>query len=654
MDFLKKNRRFDFLYGDKPFKELSCEKQQTQAGNVLTTVYTLPDGLKITNVATKYENAYQWVNYWENTGDAPTEIISDLWDCKITLPLPHEDPLGWTPVLPDTEKMTKIYAPKGSVWGYDEFSDFPETISHNHYTGHLAPGQSKAYSAFEGLSSGGQAPFFNVHKDGAGYIFAIGWTGQWHCKVSRGEDDITIQTKIEDTHFSMLPGEKFRTASIVIMSYAGSVPESQNQWKRLVKEHFCIIGKEGRDTYAPLCLGAWGGTRAETTLRRIAGIVENEIPSDYIWLDAGWYGADTKPTQTAYEGDWFNHAGQWEVSPLIHPNALQDISDAIHKAGRKFLLWFEPERAQKWAPIVKEHPEYFLSPADEKDENLILNLGDEKAWQYCFETVAGLIEKIGVDCYRQDFNVTILAYWRKNDTPQRQGITEILYVNGFYRFWDALLEKFPHLLIDNCSGGGRRIDIETLQRGIPLWRSDLQCPKNYCVDETQCHSQGYSAWLPYSGCSAGEFYDVYRFRSSYSPAIAVQIPFVPWEDFADDPEKIAWLKKYLNEYLQVRPFMSEDYYPLSEVSDKQDIWCASQFHRPSGNDGMVLVFRREKAPYPMAEYPLFALDGDCDYIFTDADTGDQMTYSGKALTEQGLPVTIGEKRSSKLYFYKKA
>lgn len=98
MEFLKNNRRLDFLYGDKPFKELSCEKQQTQAGNVLTTVYILPDGLKITNVAIKYENAYQWVNYWENTGAAPTEIISDLWDCKITLPLPHEDPLGWMPV----------------------------------------------------------------------------------------------------------------------------------------------------------------------------------------------------------------------------------------------------------------------------------------------------------------------------------------------------------------------------------------------------------------------------------------------------------------------------------------------------------------------------------------------------------------------------
>ena len=654
MDFLRENRLLDFTYGEKLFSELPCKVERKEAGNVLTTVYTLPDGLTVTNVATKYENAYHWINFWENTGDAPTEIISELWDAKVTLPLPYEEPLGWTPVLPDTEKMTKIYAPKGSVWGYDEFSDFPETISHNHYTGHLAPGESKAYSAYEGLSSGGQAPFFNVHKDGSGYIFAIGWTGQWHCKVSRTEDALSVQSKIEDTQFRILPGEKFRTASFVLMQYKGTVAESQNQWKRLVKKYFTPIGKPGRDAHGPLCLNAWGGTKAEITLQRIRDILSNEIPSDYIWMDAGWYGADTKPTETAYEGDWFDHAGQWEISPLIHPGQLQDISAAIHEAGRKFVLWFEPERAQRWAPVAKAHPEYFLFPEDEKNPDLLLNLGDETAWKYCFETMAGLVEKIGVDCFRQDFNVTALAYWQKKDTPERKGITEITYINGLYRFWDAMLEKFPHLLIDNCSGGGRRIDIESLRRSVPLWRSDLNCPKNFTVDETQCHAQGYGGWLPYSGTASGKFYDTYRFRSSYGPAMAVALPFVPWENFAEDPEKIAWLKKYLAEYIRARPYLSEDYYALTEVSDRKDIWCAHQYHRPEENDGILQVFRREHAPYETARYPLFALEEEASYGFTDADTGEKQIFTGKELMEQGFPVQITRKRSAKLYFYEKA
>ena len=58
---------------------------------------------------------------------------------------------------------------------------------------------------------------------------------------------------------------------------------------------------------------------------------------------------------------------------------------------------------------------------------------------------------------------------------------------GMYRLWDALLEKFPHLIIDNCSSGGHRIDIETLRRSVPLWRSDYQCLANYASRGAQCH-----------------------------------------------------------------------------------------------------------------------------------------------------------------------
>ena len=87
MEFLKKNRRFDFLYGGKAFEELEYEVSQKEEGNVLTTTYLLPDGLKITNIATKFDNAYEWVNWFENTSDQPTGVISALYDACITLPI---------------------------------------------------------------------------------------------------------------------------------------------------------------------------------------------------------------------------------------------------------------------------------------------------------------------------------------------------------------------------------------------------------------------------------------------------------------------------------------------------------------------------------------------------------------------------------------
>ena len=51
-------------------------------------------------------------------------------------------------------------------------------------------------------------------------------------------------------------------------------------------------------------------------------------------------------------------------------------------------------------------------------------------------------------------------------------MTEIEYVMGLYRMWDEIMERFPYIFIDNCASGGRRIDLETNMRSIPMWRSD--------------------------------------------------------------------------------------------------------------------------------------------------------------------------------------
>ncbi len=91
------------------------------------------------------------------------------------------------------------------------------------------------------------------------------------------------------------------------------------------------------------------------------------------------------------------------------------------------------------------------------------------------------ISELKPDCLRIDFNFSPLPFWRENDAQDRNGITEIKYINAFYRLWNILPDQFPNLIIDNCASGGRRIDIETLKRSVPLWRSDLVCPANYSV-----------------------------------------------------------------------------------------------------------------------------------------------------------------------------
>lgn len=654
MDFLKNYKRFGFLYDRKPFWDYEMQTAIHEDASELTIEYQLSDGLKVTNIGKKHPqfDAYEWVTWFENTSYAPTGIISDLYDCDIAIPFGCDNPLKWTAFLPIPEKDMKIYSPSGSQWALDEFYCDVDRLSLNHFEHHIYPGEKKSYKTAGGRSCETNAPFFNIHRQGKGVIFAIGWSGQWNCEIYRGNDFVNIKTKIEDTHFKLLPGEKIRTSSFVIMRYEGDYIDSQNKWRRFVKKEFSLIGSEGREKYAPFCAGIWGGMKSQAVIDRIHTIQAHRLPFEYIWMDAGWYGPSTQASPDEFEGDWSQHTGDWRVNETHHPDGLLEVAKAIKEAGLKFILWFEPERVIQSTPIACEHPEYVIRSPFENDANTLLNLGNRDAWQYCFDMLSEKIETLGIDCYRQDFNFSPLEFWRSQDAWDRKGVTEIKHIMGLYALWDALLEKFPHLLIDNCASGGRRIDIELLKRSVPLWRSDAQCPADYPPEFSQTHNMTYGTWLPYSGTGSGrESGDVYRIRSAYAGGMTTNYTFSEKNSFGDDPQELEWIKKYGSEYLRVRPYFSCDFYPLTEMVSKDDAWCASQYNRPKENDGIVQVFKRKKSPYCLAKLKLRGLDDNKTYIFTDADDGTTYEFSGSDLKNAGFPVEIENPRTAKLYFY---
>ncbi len=58
------------------------------------------------------------------------------------------------------------------------------------------------------------------------------------------------------------------------------------------------------------------------------------IAVDLCWRDAGWY-----PCQ----GSWPN-TGTWDLDPQRYPRGFRPFSDWVHQQGKKFIVWFEPER----------------------------------------------------------------------------------------------------------------------------------------------------------------------------------------------------------------------------------------------------------------------------------------------------------------------
>jgi alpha-galactosidase len=358
------------------------------------------------------------------------------------------------------------------------------------------------------------------------------------------------------------------------------------------------------------------------------------ITFDYWWMDAGWY-----------EGaDWWSGkgVGTWTADPERFPKGIREVADYVHSKNMKLILWFEPERVYRGSFVWEQHPEWHL-PWPDKDNFRLLNLGDPGARKWITDHISTFITDNGVDLYRQDHNVDPLGAWQKRDAPDRQGITENLCVQGYLAFWDELLKRHPGMLIDSCASGGRRNDLETLRRSVPLLRSDFQAPQQNPPAEdvdrgNQNHTRGLAQWIPYYGTGV-DTRDTYSFRSHLCPAMGVGTDL-------SQPELVERMKKRMAEYREVAPLFYGDFYPLTEYHKGEDTWAAWQFHRPETDDGMVQVFRRAESPYRAATFRLRGLDAGKTYMVTDVDSGRAEKHPGAELMEKGLEVEIGERRSA--------
>ncbi len=640
MDFLKSKKRFSFKIAGKAAFEHPYVVSQIEKDNELITTYDFECGLKVTNIAKKVGRfgAYEWVNYFENTSTGYTPMISDIWDSDVEIDFPKEDEFKYQAVHASREDTTKIYAPTGSLWRAEEFWCDPDELDTNIRINHLFVGQSKVFTASGGRPCEKQAPFFRVQKKDTWFTAAVGWTGQWKAEIERKETEVVFRCGIEKTNFRMVAGEKFRTASVVILKDYGDFEDISNRWRTLIREEYSQVAKRGGEP--PFACSNWGGTPSDLMIEKINYIKEHKLPYEYFWVDAGWYGM-TKPTLEEFQGDWARHTGDWRISPYSHPDGFKDVVKAVKDAGMKFLLWFEFEQVFETVPMLQEHPDWFLGG----DWQKFLNLGKPEAYEYELNTLRYFIKELGLDCYRQDFNGSPVECWRHNDEIDRQGITEIKHINALYKLYDTILEEFPNLIIDNCASGARRIDIEMLRRSVTLSRSDYYCPANFDPEVQQMHHQLYSTWLPYHGaCIKTD--DIYVVRGGYSSCGATCLLYYQnWREL-----DIVFHKKVCEEFLRVRSYFSKNFYALTKPSKKLDEWCASQYHDTEKDEGMIQIFKREHSPYVTSKFNLREIDENATYILEDIDKGEK-EISGLEL--KNFTVTIEETRVAKIFIYRK-
>lgn len=528
----------------------------------------------------------------------------------------------------------------------------------------LGPAREEVMLTSEGgFPSKVNLPFFLVENEtkAVGLYIGIGWTGAWRASIRANASDGTlrIQSGVPDISLKLRPGEEISGPSILIGAFRGPLASGSNALRRLIRDHYApSVG--GKPLVAPVLYTTWFDICAELDEKLFRTLVDQAaaIGIEVFLLDAGWYkGTPTRPA-TDMGATWVaisSSLGNWEQGEDLarFPSGLKALADLVRSKGMQFGLWFEPERSGPESLLAKSHPDWVIFAPKAKWG--LVDFGKREVQDYFCRILDRYIKDLGLRYIRWDANHhDLLRFWATRDAPDRQGLSQIRHIEGLHRVEDWLIKNHPDVVLESCAGGGRRIDLATLQRRHTIWISD----QTMDPQSVRFHLEGLNQFIPGSGqgVAFSPRPNTYRQPGFAFPDIAYQSCFGgafgaagrlhEWPQAMKDQAR-----RHFDAFKKLRRFLSEDFYPLTPQPRTLDAWSGWQFHDPRTGEGFVQAFRL-RSPEPARRFPLSALDPKSRYQFANPYTGETFDAPGAALCSEGMPFRLPE-MSSQVFTYRR-
>ncbi|SDM42258.1 alpha-galactosidase [Actinomyces ruminicola] len=223
----------------------------------------------------------------------------------------------------------------------------------------------------------------------------------------------------------------------------------------------------------PVLLNTWEAVYFKHDLRTLKALADEAaaIGIERFVVDDGWFGSRRGDT---------SGLGDWQVSAEVWPTGLEPLAEHVRALGMEMGLWFEPEMVNLDSDLARSHPEWVLSDgaggAIEHRHQRVLDLTAPGAWDYLYQAISDLVERLGLAYIKWDHNSTVLAAGHMAPNAAlgtRYGAPAVHEQTlALYRLLDALHERFPDLEIESCCGGGGRIDLGIIEHTQRVWTSD--------------------------------------------------------------------------------------------------------------------------------------------------------------------------------------
>ncbi len=293
------------------------------------------------------------------------------------------------------------------------------------------------------------------------------YSGNFLCEAERDQYDQTrllMGLQSDLFHYTLEQGEKLTVPETILCYSDRGLGLLSARFHACIGEHLCR-GKF-RDAPRPVLLNSWEAAYFTFDGQTILKLAKSTaaLGIDMIVMDDGWFGK---------REDDNSGLGDWQVNEKKLGCTLRELIDKVNGEGVKFGIWIEPEMVSEDSELYRKHPDWALripgrEPVRGRNQ-LVLDFSRKDVRDYIFEQICGILDQGKIEYVKWDMNRSIVDVF-SGETAQ--GKVTYQYVLGVYEFLERLLQRYPDILLEGCSGGGGRFDAGMLYYTPQIWCSD--------------------------------------------------------------------------------------------------------------------------------------------------------------------------------------
>ena len=332
---------------------------------------------------------------------------------------------------------------------------------------------------------------------------------------------------------------------------------------------------------------------------------------------------------------------------------LGELIEKVNELGVMFGIWIEPEMVSEDSNLYREHPDWAIcipgrNPIRGRNQ-LVLDFSREEVREYIFNQICKVLDQGKIEYVKWDMNRSLADVY---SAESHTGKMSYGYVLGVYDFLDKLLQRYPNLLVEGCSGGGGRFDA-----GMMYYTPQIWCSDNTDAIDRLWIQYGTSFFYPVSAVGS-HVSAVLNHQTSRSVSLHTRgvVAMAGTFGYELNPEKLSTEEKeeitvQIQQYKKYAELIqSGKYYRLSNPF--QDAYVAWMFlSEDAGHALLNIVMLEVHGNMGVSYVKLKGLSRDA--VYEDVESG--RCYSGAALMEAGLPIPVeyGEYLSYQMEFIKK-